>query len=59
MKLTIVYSDVDGIVSKSCKFRDLIIEQKPEVICLTETKLNSIESNATPYFDDYEVWRKD
>ena len=54
-----MYSNVDGLVSKLCELRDLMTKDKPEIICLTETKLNSTISNATLNFEGYEVWRKD
>ena len=58
-KLKMMYSNADGLVSKLCELRDLITKEKPEIVCLTETKLNATISNATLNFDGYEVWRKD
>ena len=54
-----MYSNADGLVSKLCELRGLITKEKPEIVCLTETKLNATISNATLNFDGYEVWRKD
>ena len=59
MKLEMMYSNVDGLVSKLSEFRDLINEEKPQVICLTETKLNSTILSDTLNFHNYEIWRKD
>ena len=57
--LKILYTNVDGLVSKLMEVRDLIREKKPQVVCLTETKLRNSITNDTLGFENYNVWRKD
>ena len=55
--LTMIYTNIDGLLSSRLELRDCLKEIKPATVCLTETKLND-----TIKFDidnNYNVWRRD
>ena len=54
-----VYTNIDGLVSKLNELKDYIRVEKPQIVCLTETKLNSKIKNETLNLPDYNIWRKD
>ena len=58
-KIKIVYANVDGLISKLMELEDIIKDKKPQVICLTETKLSTNILDDTLNFGNYNIWRKD
>ena len=58
-KIKIMYSNVDGLLSKLMELKDIIKDKEPQVICLTETKLNTNILDDTLNLENYNVWRKD
>ena len=57
-RIKIMYTNVDGLVSSAKEVRDYLQDKKPELVCLTETKLTSeiqIRFNA----EGYNTWRRD
>ena len=52
-----VYTNIDGLLSSRLELSDCIKELKPDIVCLTETKLNdAIKLEINNY---YNVWRRD
>ena len=37
--IKVTYTNIDGLVSGIVELKDYLQERKPEVVCLTETKL--------------------
>ena len=58
-KMKILYSNVDGILSKLLEIKDVLLDKKPHVFCITETKLCKIVVNDTLNIENYNIWRKD
>lgn len=58
-KLSIMYANVDGICSKIDEFKEMVAIQKPDVICLAESKLNQAISDQVIVCKGYDIWRKD
>ena len=57
--LKVLYTNTDGLISKKLELNDLISERKPDVICLTDTKLlKDIEVDLLGW-SKYNVWRRD
>ena len=54
-KIKIVYSNVDGLISKLTELKDIIKDKKPQVICLTETKLSSNILDDTLNLGNYNI----
>lgn len=54
-----MYSNVDGIVSKGLEISDLIKKDKPLILCLCETKLDTSISLDIMGWSDYNIWRRD
>ena len=58
-RIKIVYSNVDGLISKLMELKDIVKDKKPQVICLTETKLSTNIIDDTLNIGNYNIWRKD
>ena len=57
-EMKVMYTNIDGIISRKLELVDYLKEKKPEIACLTETKLcEEIETNLEN--DNYDIWRKD
>ena len=54
-----MYTNIDGLVSKLNELKDYMLEEKTQIVCLTETKLNSVIKNEALNISDYNIWRKD
>ena len=54
-----IYSNVDGLVSKRLEIEDIIRNEEPMIICFCETKLNSEISLEAMCWRNYDVWRRD
>ncbi len=57
--LHVMYTNVDGLLSKFLEIKDIINISKPHILCLTETKLNSQIRNEILSGENYNVWRRD
>ena len=45
-EIKIMYTNIDGTISRKLELADYLKEKKPEIICLTETKLcEEIQTN--------------
>ena len=53
-----MYTNVDGLVSSAKEVRDYLQDKKPELVCLTETKLTS-EIQIRFDAEGYNTWRRD
>ena len=59
-KLRCIYTNIDSIKNKVSLFRSLIVDVKPHVILVTETKLcPSDDSNKYFGYSNYVLYRKD
>ena len=56
--LRVMYTNIDGIVSSLLELKDYIRKSKPDVVCLTETKLKE-EIQLGTIVEGYNIWRKD
>ena len=56
--ISIMYTNVDGIISSILELRDYIRKSKPDVVCLTETKLKE-EIQLHFQKEGYNMWRRD
>ncbi len=56
--MRIIYSNVDGLISKLNEFNDYIDEHKPDIICVTETKLHQSLNNEVLRCTGYNIWQK-
>ena len=56
--ISIMYTNVDGIISSILELRDYIRKSKPDVECLTETKLKE-EIQLHFQKEGYNMWRRD
>ena len=54
-----MYSNVDGLSSKIQELQQEIKINKPDIICITETKLEEEILDATLNLKGYQVWRRD
>ena len=53
-----MYTNIDGLLSGMLELRDYLREKKPDVICLTKTKLRKeIQLNFKK--EGYHIWRRD
>ena len=57
--IKVFYSNIDGLISKKLELGDYIREMKPEVICLTETKIDKDVVLEVLGWNNYNIWRKD
>ena len=56
-EIKVMYINIDGIISRKLELVDYLREKKPEIVCLTETKLcEEIQTNIEN--DNYNIWRK-
>ena len=53
-----MYTNIDGLWSGMLELRDYLIEKKPDVVCVTETKLRE-EVQISFKDQGYNVWRRD
>ena len=57
-ELKVMYTNIDGIITRKLELVDYLQEKKPEIVCLTETKLcEEIQTNIEN--NNYNIWRKD
>ena len=56
-KFRVMYTNTDGVVSSLSEVKDYLRE-KPELVCLTETKLRE-EINIRFEKEGYNLWRRD
>merc|ERR1712035_212832 len=57
--LNIMYSDADGLSSKIQELQQEMKIDKPDIVCITETKLEEEMLDATLNLKGYQVWRGD
>ena len=57
-KIKVTYTNIDCLVSGLVEMRDYLRERKPEVVCLTETKLKE-EIKIGFEKEGYNMWRRD
>ena len=57
-KIKVTYTNIDGLVSGLMEMKDYLRERKPEVVCLTETKLKE-EIKIGFEKEGYNMWRRD
>ena len=57
-ELRVTYTNIDGLVSGLVEMRDYLRERKPDVVCLTETKLKE-EIIIGFENEGYSTWRRD
>ena len=58
-RLKIMYTNADGVLSKKLELRDRIESSRPDIVCVTETKLNSDIEDGTLGLENYLIFRKD
>ena len=57
-EIKVMYTNIDGIISRKLELVDYLREKKPQIVCLTQTKLcEEIQTNIEN--DNYNIWRKD
>ena len=56
--LRVMYTNIDGILSSVLEVRDYLKESKPDVLCLTETKLKE-KIHLSFKEEGYNNWRRD
>ena len=56
--LKVMYTNIDGLLSGILELRDYLTERKPDVVCITETKLRE-EIQISFKQQGYNVWRRD
>ena len=54
-----MYTNTDGLLSKKLELRDYTDKNKPDEVCITETKLNGEIGSKALGWENYEIWRKD
>ena len=54
-----MYTNADGICSKLPEFKDRIQTINPDIICITETKLEAIITDEALGLVQYNIWRKE
>ena len=57
-EIKVMYTNIYGIISRKLELIHYLKEKKPEIVCLTETKVcQKIQTNIENY--NYNIWRKD
>ena len=56
--LKVMYTNIDGLISSRLELIDYLMEKKPDIVCLTETKLRE-EIQVNFKEQGYNVWRRD
>ena len=56
-RLNLMYTNIDGILSSRLELRDYLQEEKPDIVCLAETKLN--EETKMDFANNYNIWKRD
>ena len=54
-----MYINIDGIISRKLELRDYLENKTPNVVCITETKLDENITDKMVTFQNYITWRKD
>ena len=58
--LNCIYTNLDGISNKKSELENIIFNEKPDIICLTETKTSENDASDHTYdCENFEVFRKD
>ena len=57
-KLSVAYTNIDGLLSSVLEVRDYLKEKRPDVMCIVDTKIKN-EINASFINEGYESWRRD
>ena len=57
--MKVIYSNVDGVISKDIEIRDMLTEKQPKIVCMSETKLTSNNSSHVLGWKGYKAWRED
>ena len=57
-RIKVMYTNIDGLVSGCVELKDYLKERKPEVVCLTETKLKE-DIKIGFEKEGYNMWRRD
>ena len=55
--MTMLYTNIDGLLSSRLELKDCLKELKPAIVCLTETKLYDAVKLDVDH--NYNVWRRD
>ena len=58
IKLKVAYTNVDGLLSSILEIKDYVSSEKPDVFCMTETKLKE-EINVNFQLQGFKLWRRD
>merc|ERR1712035_276981 len=56
--LRVMYTNIDGVLSSILELRDYLRLNKPDVVCITETKLKE-EIHIQFQDEGYNMWRRD
>ena len=54
-----MYTNADGIKSKLTELKGKIQEANPDIICITETKLEAKDQEESLGLEQYNIWRKE
>ena len=57
-KLKVAYTNVDGLLSSILEIKDYLASEKPDVFCMTETRLKE-EINVKFQQERFKLWRRD
>ena len=57
-KLKVTYTNVDGLLSIILEVKEYLSSEKPDVFCMTETKLKE-EINVNFQPEGFKLWRRD
>ena len=57
-KLKVAYTNVDGLLSSILEIKDYVSSEKPDVLCMMETKLKE-EINVNFQPEGFKLWRRD
>ena len=52
-----MYTNIDGIMSSRLELGDYLKEEKREIVCLAETKLNEVIK--ADIDKNYNIWKRD
>ena len=53
-----MYTNADSLCSKLQELKDRIQDKNPDIICITETKLESNTTDEALGLEQYKIWRK-
>ena len=57
--IKIMYTNADSLCSKLQELKDRIQDKNPDIICITETKLESNTTDEALGLEQYNIWRKE